>query len=181
MSLRIALSFVALMFLSACALLQSQEKVAFGPWHLPFEAAEVSQLLKGSYQDQEFVLHAALKMDDDRLLLLGLDQMGRRAFSLTWDATGVHVEKAVWLPEALEARYILSDLMYAYWPLENLVAQGWQVTQNGTTRTVMKDGQPVATISQAAHADRWVGQTVIENIKRGYRIEIQSQKTGETQ
>ncbi|WP_051609826.1 DUF3261 domain-containing protein [Terasakiella pusilla] len=181
MSLRVALSFVALLFLSACALLQSQEKAALSPWHLPFEAAEVSQLLKGSYQDQEFVLHAALKMDEDQLLLLGLDQMGRRAFSLTWDATGVHVDRAVWLPDALEARYILSDLMYAYWPLEKLVAQGLVVTQDGTKRTIFEEGQAIAFITKEGTTQRWAGQTVIENIKRGYRIEIQSQQTGEAQ
>ena len=176
MSLKNLIIFLMVMALSGCATKFKAESDDFGKWHLPFEPNEVVQLLKGSYEDKQFVFQVALSLQKDRLSLIGLDTMGRRAFTVKWDDNGVHGEKAPWIPSELKGEHILYDLMLAYWPIDALKQSSDIIIEAQDKRLITRNGKKHVTISRLNGPERWQGRLVIENHHRSYRIEVQSQE-----
>ncbi len=179
---RIFFTFCAVIALSGCASRFEPETDDFGGWHLPFAAVEVTQLLKGSYGSKKFAFQIALSLEEERLSLIGIDAVGRRAFTVKWDKNGLHSEKASWLPDALKAEHILDDLMLAYWPIEALNRPSDRIVEGQYKRQVTRNGVAWVTITWfnkgtgLTEGDRWQGRAVIENHHRSYRIEVQSQR-----
>lgn len=176
MSIRNLIICCAVIILSSCATKFKPEGNDFGKWQLPFAPVEVVQLLKGNYGDKEFVFQVVLSLQEERLSLIGLDPMGRRAFTVKWDKDGMHSEKASWMPDQLKGEHILYDLMLAYWPLESLNRPSDIIIEGKYKRLVTHNGENRVTISRLDGHDRWQGRLIIENHHRSYRIEVQSQK-----
>ncbi len=176
MLLRTIFTCCVVIIFSGCASKFEAKTDEFGGWHLPFAAVEVTQLLKGRYGGKEFVFQIALSLEEERLSLVGLDAVGRRAFTVKWDKNGLHSEKASWLPDALKAEHILDDLMLAYWPIEALNRPSYDIVEGRYKRWITRNGEPWVTITKLTEGDRWQGRLVIENHHRSYRIEIQSQR-----
>ena len=85
------------------------EKALLGPDHallLPSPAdlgrsVETTQLLTAKYKDDQYTFEGRLSISPERLVLAGVDGMGRRAMTVTWDGHDMTVERAPWLPESL--------------------------------------------------------------------------------
>ncbi len=169
MSLTRFIPFTCLFLIAACSY---RAEESFTPWRLPVAPVEAVQLLKGTYDDNQFVFQVALSLNEERLSLIGLDSMGRRAFSLIWNEDGVVSEKAAWMPDALTAEHVLKDIMLAYWPLDALAH--WQIEEDGQKRYLNRDDERVASVTKLAIQNRWDGRLLIENHVRKYRIEVQS-------
>ena len=160
----------------ACALTPEKDKDLFDVWQIPFEPVEVVQLLSGQYGEKDFVFQIALSMNEERLSLIGIDGLGRRAFSIKWHGNKVVTQKESWLPDGLKAEYILHDLMLAYWPIDALNHSSEVIIESPFKRVVTKGTDTVATVTRMDDHGRWNGRTVIENHARGYRIEVQSRE-----
>ena len=62
------------------------------------------------------VMLAVLKRD-------GLDSLGRRAFDILWDETGVRSGKAEWISADLDAVDILKVIVATYWPVDDALVK----------------------------------------------------------
>ena len=111
-----SIAFLLIFLLAACATGRSQD-IAETPWKLPeSQPREVVQILNGNYGDQPFALQIRLSLTEEKLLLVGLDSLGRRAFDILWDETGVRAGKAEWISADLDAADILKVIVATYWP-----------------------------------------------------------------
>ena len=101
---------------TACATDVAQ-KAEFTPWKLPEnQPREVVQILNGHYGDKAFTLQIRLSLTEDKMQVAGLDSLGRRAFDILWDETGIKAVKADWITEELNAVDILKVIVATYWP-----------------------------------------------------------------
>ncbi len=108
--------FLLMFLLAACATGRSAD-IAETPWKLPeAQPREVVQILNGNYGDQPFALQIRLSLTEEKLLLVGLDSLGRRAFDILWDEAGVRSGKADWITGNLDAADILKVIVATYWP-----------------------------------------------------------------
>ncbi|PWC35983.1 DUF3261 domain-containing protein [Azospirillum sp. TSO35-2] len=142
---------------------------------------EAVQLITGRHGDQTFVFEGHLSVTPERLMLVGLDTLGRRAMTLTWTDAGVEVETAPWLPASVRPGSMLADLVVLYWPeavvRRALAAAGGDLTEEPHARTVRLDGK------ELLHADHswttggpWTGTMHYVNRAWGYEIDVQSQE-----
>src|SRR5262245_34841069 len=76
----------------------------------------VTQLITASGYGQTFVLEVNLSVTPERVTLVGLDGVGRRAITITWTDQTVVAETAPWVPETLRPGVMLADIVMIYWP-----------------------------------------------------------------
>jgi len=138
---------------------------------------EASQLVTVRYGEQVYVFEGHLSATPERLLLLGLDPMGRKAMSISWGDDGLHAEKAPWLPEQLHPENMLADIVMIYWPAdqvnEAVRASGGHVTTAGNRRSIANaKGEMIQT--DYSGVDPWNGSLQHRNLAWGYALDVQS-------
>ena len=142
---------------------------------------ETTQLLTAKYKDEQYSFEGRLSITPDRLVLAGLDGMGRRAMTVTWDGRKMLVERASWLPEAVHPGSILADIVVLYWP-EKAVRRA--LARSGCTlqvTTKMRHVRCGSTEVLRARYDwatdgKWTGTVQYSNLAWGYDIGVQSQE-----
>ena len=138
---------------------------------------EANQLITAHYGDQTFVFEGHMSASPDRLLLLGLDGMGRKALTVSWDAQGIHAETASWLPKQLRPENMLADIVMIYWPAEQvnaaLAASGGHVTVSGHHRSISDAKGKVIQLDTSGD-DPWNGSLQYRNLAWGYGLDVQS-------
>lgn len=142
---------------------------------------EAVQLIAGRHGDQTFVFEGHLSVTPEKMLLVGLDTLGRRAMTVTWTDTGVEVETAPWLPPGLRPGSMLADLVVLYWPeaavRRALVPTGGELVQEPHARTVRIDGKEILRAEYSWNTGGpWTGTLRYANRAWGYEIEVQSQE-----
>lgn len=147
-------------------------------YHYTGASTQVEQWLVATYQDQKFLLQAHLQLARDHLLLIGMDALGRRAFTLRWDATGTHYDAADWVPAALKPENILGDLFLIYWPAPDvrhaISPTAGALRTAAQTRELRWGDSPVVSIAYTPRATGWNGQAHYRNLVWGYQLDIQS-------
>jgi hypothetical protein len=114
--MRITVFLLFLVAVSACTTAPKQA-ADFAPWQLPEgQPREVVQLLNGRHGEATFSLQVRLSLSEEKMLIAGLDSLGRRAFDILWDENGVRSGKADWVSEELDAVDILKVIVATYWP-----------------------------------------------------------------
>jgi len=170
------ISMLCLSILTACSTTFQQR---YDPWQLPGQPIEVSQFLSGNFQAQNVQFQTALSLTEDRLLLIGIDGMGRRAFELRWDQNGVTTSKAPWMPKELKADFILRDIMLIFWPLEHMA--DLDIHEEPGKRQLWRDNKLIATVRGNVKNSAWAGTYRIENHVFGYTLNIVSKPSRGTQ
>lgn len=97
------------------------------------------QLLTATVNDKQQSLLVMLDIDGQKITLAALSPVGIRLFKVTYDATGIHTEQSIVLPELPPAEQVLADIMLSYWPLkewQEQLPEGWQLTDTGDKRTL---------------------------------------------
>ena len=165
------------------------EKALLGPHYallLPSPAdlgrkVETTQLLTAKYKDDQYTFEGRLSISPERLVLAGVDGMGRRAMTVTWDGHDMTVERAPWLPESLRPASILADIVVLYWPEKavrrTLAPAGCALIATPKSRRVRCGSAEVlrAKFDWATNA-QWTGTVQYSNLAWGYEIGIQSQE-----
>lgn len=142
---------------------------------------EAVQLITGRHGEQTFVFEGHLSVTPEKMLLVGLDTLGRRAMTVTWTDAGVEVETAPWLPPSLRPGSMLADLVVLYWPeaavRRALAAGGGELVQEPHARTVRLDGKELLHAEYSWNTGGpWTGTLRYANRAWGYEIEVQSQE-----
>ncbi|HEV2676109.1 MAG TPA: DUF3261 domain-containing protein [Aliidongia sp.] len=139
---------------------------------------DATQLVSARYGDQAMVFEGHVSVTPERLLLVVVDPLGRRALSVTWTDAGVTYDAAPWLPATVRPENMLADIVVLYWP-EAVVRRslvGGSLTATPGTRSVQVAGHEVihADYQPAAPGETWAGRAHYVNLPWGYALDIQS-------
>jgi hypothetical protein len=141
-------------------------------------SAIATQLITASGYGQTFVLEVNLSVTPERVTLVGLDGIGRRAITITWTDQNVTAEVAPWVPETLRPGSMLADIIVIDWPeaaVRRALPAGGELIQEPRGRTIRIDGNDVLRVDYGwAAGARWNGTLRYSNLAWGYEIEVQS-------
>jgi hypothetical protein len=138
-----------------------------------------TQLITLRGYGQTFVLEVNLSVTKERVTLVGLDGMGRRAVTITWTGQNVSAETAPWVPETLRPGSMLADIILIYWPeaaVRRALPDGGALLQEAHGRTIQVNGKDVLRVDygSAAGAAPWNGTLHYSNLAWGYEVDVQS-------
>jgi hypothetical protein len=137
-----------------------------------------TQLITARAYGQTFVMEVNISVTPERAMLVGLDPMGRRAMTLTWNDQNVSAEIAPWVPDSLRPGSMLADIIVIYWPesvVRKALPAGGEVLQEARGRTIRIGGQDVLRVDHSwAAGERWNGTLRYSNLAWGYEIDVQS-------
>lgn len=142
---------------------------------------QVTQLLRGDYDDNSFSLRSVVTVDKQQLVVVGVTSMGLRAFTLRYDGQQLSEERASQVPAAVQSRQLLNDLQLAFWPLP-VLQQVWQSAGGQVsepypgTRRLHRDGVLLAEVHYAA--DPWNGRVWLRHFDHPYSLYIESTPLG---
>ena len=138
---------------------------------------EATQLITAHYGDQTYVFEGHLSASSQRLLLQGLDAMGRKAMTIRWSDDGIQTETAPWLPKQLRPENMLADIVMIYWPADQvnaaLAASGGHVTATARSRSIA-DAKAEVIHADYSGDDPWNGSLSYSNLAWGYALNVQS-------
>jgi len=100
-------------------------------------AVNSQQLLTGSFNGKTQSLLVMLNADAHKITLAGLSSVGIRLFLATYDATGIHTEQSIIVPQLPPASQVLADVMLSHWPIDAWLPQlpkGWTLKDSGDRR-----------------------------------------------
>ena len=148
----------------------------------PGRSLEVAQLVTAHYQDRTFSFEGHIAISPERLLLVGLDTLGRRALTVTWTADGVTVDAASWLPDTLRPGNMLADIVMTYWPeavvRAALTGASLETARNGERVIRHVDGTAVIRIDYGKPWNGvWSGRYHLRNLAWGYALDIRSEES----
>jgi len=141
------------------------------------QSHQVTQLLRGEYNEQTFTLRCVITVDANQLTVIGVTSMGLRAFTLKYDGEHLSEQRAPQVPDALHEDRLLNDLQLAYWPLPVLQkswqAQGVEVSEPYPgTRYLKRAGKLLAEVHYAA--DPWNGRVWLMHYDFPYKLFIET-------
>ena len=139
---------------------------------------DATQLVQAHYGDQAMVFEGHVSVTPERLLLVVVDPLGRRALSVTWTDAGVTYDAAPWLPATVRPENMLADIVVLYWP-EAIVRRslvGGSLVATPGARSVLVEGHEVihADYQPATLGETWAGRAHYGNLPWGYDLDIQS-------
>lgn len=120
-------------------------------------------------------LDAALEIDPQHVELIGL-AFGRRVLRLYYDGHALQAWRHPLLPPQIRAEDVLEDLHLTLWPaaaIQRALPAGWRIEEHGLRRTLLLDDVPVMQIGYSGQP-RWSGTVILDNLRYGYRLTIQS-------
>jgi uncharacterized protein DUF3261 len=143
-------------------------------------SVEATQLITVRRGSDIHAFEGHISVTPERLLLVGLDGMGRRALTLTWDKSGkVSGATAKWMKDPVPPGPMLADLIVLYWPEASVRgalagADATLVAKPGS-RSVMADGAEILHVDfQGSAQASWSGSLRYRNDAWGYEIDVQS-------
>lgn len=135
----------------------------------------VQQHLRVERAGRSDELDAALEADASHLEMVGL-AFGQRVLTLHYDGGLLTSWRHPMLPAQVRAEDVLEDLQLTLWPAAAIRAAlpaRWRIDEQGARRTLYLDGVPVTQIDYSARPN-WSGKVVLENLRYGYRLTIDS-------
>jgi uncharacterized protein DUF3261 len=140
---------------------------------------EVAQLVTLQFAGQSLSFDARLSITPDRLVLVGIDGMGRRAMTVVWNGDTMTVESAPWLPAAARPSNMLADVVVLFFPIaavrQALAAAGCELAISKRTRVVRCGEAEVIQAEYDEHSSAlWNGKLRYRNLAWGYEAEVRS-------
>lgn len=142
-------------------------------------ARSASQVVRSAFADRELTLLAAVQVEANVVSVVGVDTLGRRVFSISYDGQNVTAETDPSVPAGFSPQHLLADVELALWPLKALQAAyagtGWSVAEPYPgTRRLRRDGRLVAEVHYTG-ADPWLTRHWIANLQLGYVLGVEPQ------
>ena len=135
------------------------------------------QLLTGRFKGKQQSLLVLLSADGQQLTLAGLSSLGIRLFRVTYDASGIHTEQSLALPEMPPASQVLADIMLSHWPVsawQPRLPAGWTLVDRGDRRQLRDNsGTLIAEIRYLQRGAQRLPVSV-QQFAFGYHILIQN-------
>lgn len=131
---------------------------------------EAVQLVTARHGERAWSFEVRLSVTAERVLLVGTDSFGRRAFNVEWSDRGMTADKAAWTPDGLAPQHILADLVLLYWPAAQVRRglHGAELVEDAHGRRV--GDLIVVTRDPTA----WSGQARLTNLSFGYALDVRS-------
>ena len=123
-------------------------------------------------------LEALLEIDGRSMRLVAF-ALGQRVLSLCWDGKHLSQQRHPMLPDAVDGRYVLRDVQWAYGPADALRKQlpnGWQLLEQDGQRSVVQQGQTHLLIRYSGEP-HWQARTELDNRLEGYHLIIETEST----
>jgi len=150
-------------------------------WSPPTHPFEALQRFSGRVDEDKFSFEAQVSYNNERLHVVALDMLGRRAFDLTWSPKGISAEQAEWMPIKINPKRILTDIVMLYWPLEVVeagtrgAAAMWE--ERGAARRLKSDNNTVLLVYPITEKGAtWGKDASLTNYALNYKIEIKTQE-----
>lgn len=143
-------------------------------------SVEVSQMITVRHDTDVIAFEGHISVTPERFYLVGVDGMGRRAMSVTWEKSGkITAERADWLPEAVRPGSMLADIVLLYWPGDvlrpALASADATLKDDAESRAVAVDGSELLHVDYlAGGAQAWTGRLHYRNTAWNYEIDVQS-------
>jgi hypothetical protein len=137
----------------------------------------VQQMIVARYRGRSFSFEAQITITPQKLDLVAVDGLGRRALTIGWNGHDLLYEPAPWLPPIFRPSDILASMTMAYWPEDAVRAALAQtnatVTTSPTQRVISVNGKPVVTVDYGK-GEGWNRSAHVQNVVFGYGLDIQS-------
>ena len=133
------------------------------------------QLLTFEVGGERRSMDALLEADAQRVAL-AVSSAGQIALRLEWDGKQLRQQRAAWLPPAVRAERVLSDLQLALWPvamIRDALPSQWTLDDAQGERRLRRNGETMQTVRYPAP-----GLVVIESHREGMRLSIESVEVG---
>lgn len=117
---------------------------------------------------------------DKKGMKIAVMAMGMKVWNIDFDGMVITEERSEYLPEALEAQYMVRDIALAYWPSRDLKPQlkDWTLVEGDRRRLIYAPGEenPIISIEYRKGAAPLSadGEVIFENHLHHYRLTIQS-------
>lgn len=131
----------------------------------------LQQRLSFEHGDRRDSVDALVEVDASSQRLL-MHAQGQVALRLTWDGTTLDQQRADWLPAALSAERVLSDLQLVYWPAAAINAAlpaGWRLRELAGKRELTHHDEVLVTVRFPEP-----GRARLQQHRQGYLLDIQS-------
>ena len=120
-------------------------------------------------------LDAVLDIAPEAVTLVGLS-LGQRMLTLRYDGVTFTEQRHPMLPAEVRGADILTDVQLSLWPtaaVQSALPAGWVVRDDGTRRTLARDGRDIVVITYEG-APHWQGRLTLQNLRYNYRLVIRS-------
>jgi Protein of unknown function (DUF3261) len=140
---------------------------------------EVAQLVTLQFGGQSLAFDVRLSITPDRLVLVAIDGMGRRAITVEWNGDAMTVQTAPWLPSAVRPASMLSDVVVLFFPIaavrQALAAANCELAITKRTRVVHCGEAEVIRVEYDEQARTpWDGKLHYANLAWGYEADVRS-------
>lgn len=139
------------------------------------------QLVTARYRGDVQTFEAHLSVSPQRLVLIGFDPFGRRAFTVTSGGGTTSFEAAPGLPRGLDPGNILADVAIVYWPdaaVERGLPSSAELLSRGDRRTIVVDGREIIRVDYDTPPARgWPRMAHYRNEAFGYVLDLRSTVT----
>lgn len=143
------------------------------------QTIRVLQLVTARHQNENYVFESRLSISPERLDLIGIDLLGRRALSLSAGDTGIEATRAPWLPDFIRAENVVADIIIIYWPAEilqkHLRDSHAELKVEKQRRAISVAGRDVIQVEYDASPDASLPRLVrYRNFDLGYELQLRS-------
>lgn len=129
------------------------------------------------FRDQTFSLETQIQITPQRLDLVALDNMGRRAMTVSLQGDHIDYTRAPWFPVTVRPADILEDIAIVQWPVDavasSLSACGAAITATANGRDVTAGKRDLIAVTYEK-GEGWNRAAHLRNIAFGFNIDIQS-------
>jgi hypothetical protein len=136
-----------------------------------------TQTVVAKFRGSSYTFQSQIEISSDTLELVALDGMGRRALTMTWNASGIDSKPAPWLPSMLRPSDILAGIALVYWPDDALSTalknSGAALVVHPDKRSIKTDHGDIVVIDYGKGAG-WNRSAHLRNVAFGYDLDIQS-------
>jgi hypothetical protein len=144
------------------------------------QTIEVVQMITAHHDGRDFSFEAHLSITPQRVLLAGVDPMGQRVMTVTWQESGIRVDASPFLPKDVRPGSMLADIVVLYWPEEAvrraLAPAGATLRVTESSRDIIAaNGKEVLHADyQSGSANPWSGGLRYRNAAWNYDIDVET-------
>lgn len=141
------------------------------------DTVSAAQSLTIYFADNVYSFDAQIQITPKEFDLVALDNLGRRAMTITWHDGQIYSSHAPWFPAFVRPADILADVAIVYFPADAITPAlsgcNAKLTTNADGRTVARGDEDLITVTYDAKRG-WSRTAHLHNISLGFRIDIKS-------